>query len=121
MYLVTCRRPDVPYTIFYLSQFLAASSKFHLTAAKRLLRYLKSTKHLQLSFSRSDASEITLDGYSYSDYGNCLDSQHTISGNFFRLNNSTIYWRSMKQKSVVNSTCEAKYMGLTLATKQASG
>jgi hypothetical protein len=118
MYLVTCTRPDLAYPVSYLSQFLAAPSKSHLTAAKRLLRYIKGTKDLKLSFPRSDASEITLEGYSDSDYGNCLDTRQSISGNLFRLNNSTICWRSKKQKSVATSTCEAEYMALALATKQ---
>jgi hypothetical protein len=37
MYLVTCTRPDLAYPVSYLSQFLAAPSKSHLRAAKRLL------------------------------------------------------------------------------------
>jgi hypothetical protein len=61
---------------------------------------------------------MTLEGYSDSDYGNCLDTRQSISGNLFRLNNSTICWRSKKQKSVATSTCEAEYMALALATKQ---
>jgi hypothetical protein len=118
MYLVTCTRPDLAYPVSYLSQFLAAPSKSHLTAAKRLLQYIKGTKDLKLSFPRSDTSEITRQGYSDSDYGNCLDTLQGISGNLFRLNNSTICWHSKKQKSVATSTCEAEYMALALATKQ---
>jgi hypothetical protein len=68
--------------------------------------------------SRSDASEIILEGYIDSDYGKCLDTRQSISGNLFRFNNSTIYWRSKKQKTVGTSTCEAEYMALALATKQ---
>jgi hypothetical protein len=118
MYLVTCTRPDLAYPVSYLSQFLAAPSKSHLAPAKRLLWYIKGTKDLKLSFPRSDASEITLDGYSDSDYGNCLDNLQSISGNLFQLNNSTIFWRSKKKKSVATATCEAEYMALALATKQ---
>jgi hypothetical protein len=40
IYLLTCTRPDLTYPVFYLGQFLAAPSRFHLTAAKRLLRYI---------------------------------------------------------------------------------
>jgi hypothetical protein len=118
MYLVTCTRPDLAYLVSYLSQFLGAPSKSHLKAAKRLLRYIKGTKDLKLSFPGSNASKMTLEGYSESDYGNCLDTRQSISGNLFRLNNSTICWRSKKQKSVATYTCEAEYMGLVLATKQ---
>jgi hypothetical protein len=70
MYLVTCTRPDLAYPLSYLTQFLAAPSKSHLTAAKHRLQYITGTKDLKLSCPRSDASEITLEGYSDSDYGN---------------------------------------------------
>jgi hypothetical protein len=90
MYLVTYSRPDLAYPVSYLSQFLAAPSNSHLMAAKRLLRYIKRSKDLKLSFPRSDASEITLGGYSDSDYGNCLDTRQSISGNLCKVNNSTI-------------------------------
>jgi hypothetical protein len=116
MYLVTYTRPDLVYPIFYISQFLAALSKSHLSAVKHLLRYIKGTKDLILSFPCSDASEITLEGSSNSDYGNCQDTRENISGNLFRLNNLMIYWGSKKQKSVATSICVAEYMALILAT-----
>jgi hypothetical protein len=47
-----------------------------------------------------------------------LDTRQSISGKLFRVNISTICWRSKKQKSVATSTCEAEYMALALATKQ---
>jgi hypothetical protein len=87
-------------------------------AAKRLLRYIKGTKGLKLTFPRSDAFEITLEGYTDSDYGNCLDTRQRIFGNLLWLNNSTICWWSMKHQSVACSTCEHEYMALTLATNQ---
>jgi hypothetical protein len=118
MYLVTCTRPDLAYPVSYLSQCLAARSKAQSTAAKRLPWYIKGTKNLTLSFPRSDTLGITLDGYPDSDDGNCLDTWQSISGNLFRLNNSTICWRSKKQKSVATSTCEAEYTAIAFAMKQ---
>jgi hypothetical protein len=118
MDLVTYTRSDLADPVSSLSQCLAAPSKSHLTADKRLIWYSKGTKDLKLSIPHSDASEITLEGYSDSDNGKCLDTRASISGNLFRFNNSTIYWRSNKQKSVVTSTCEVEYMGLELATNQ---
>jgi hypothetical protein len=90
VYLVTCTRPDLAYPVSYPSQFLATSSKSHLTAANQLLRYIIGTNDLKLSFPRSDASEITLEGYSDSDYENCQDTRHSISGNLVQPNYSTI-------------------------------
>jgi hypothetical protein len=74
MYLVICIRLNLAYPVSYHSQFLAALSKSHLTAAKHLLQYINGTKDLKLSFPSSDASEITMEGYSDSDYGNYLDT-----------------------------------------------
>jgi hypothetical protein len=88
MYSVTYARPDLAYPVSYLSQFLAAPSKSHLMAAKCLLRYIKGTEDLKLSVPRSDALELTLEGYSDSDYGNYLDTRQSISGNLYGLNNS---------------------------------
>jgi hypothetical protein len=90
MYLITYTRPDLVYPISYLLQFLAASSKSHLIAAKLLLWYIKNTKDLKLSFPYSDALEIPLEGYSDSDYENYLDTTQSISDNLFWLNNLTI-------------------------------
>jgi hypothetical protein len=78
--LVTCTRPDLAYPIFYLSQFLAASSKSHLTANKCLLRYINDPKHLKLVLPRLAELAITLEGFSDSDYGNSLDTRQRISG-----------------------------------------
>jgi hypothetical protein len=88
MYLVTGTRPDLVYPVFYTLQLLPAQSKSHLTAGKYFLQYIIGTKDLQLSFPRSDASEMTLEGNSDSDYENCLDTRQSISGNLFPLNNS---------------------------------
>jgi hypothetical protein len=87
-------------------------------AANCRLRYNIDTKDLKLSFPRSDISEITLEGYSDSDYGNCLEPQQSISSNLFWVNNWTICWRSKKQKSVAISKYEAEYIALALAMKQ---
>jgi hypothetical protein len=90
MYFVPCTRPNLAYPVSYLLQFRAAPSKSHLTAAKGLLRYIKGTKDLKLTFPCSYASEITLERSSNSDYGNYLNNLQSISSNLFRLNNSTI-------------------------------
>jgi hypothetical protein len=90
MYLVPCPRPHRTYPIALLSQFLVAPSKSHLMAVQCLLQYITGTKDLKLSIPHSDASEINLEGYSDSDYGNCLDTWQIISNHLFRLNHSTI-------------------------------
>jgi hypothetical protein len=55
--------------------------------------------------------------FSDSDYVTCIDSRLIISGNLFKLGNSTISWRCQKQKSVFTSITEAKYVALSKAAQ----
>jgi hypothetical protein len=115
MYLVTATRPDLAYTITHLSQFNSNPSTAHMSAAKRVLRYLQKTKEKSLLFPFG--SDLKLSAYNDASYGNCYDTRRSFSGYLFRLGDSTISWRSRKQRSVATSTCEAEYMALAMTTK----
>jgi hypothetical protein len=115
MYLVTGTRPDLAYTITHLSQFNTNPSDTHFTAAKRVLRYLQGTKEFALFYPWN--SPLKLTGYTDASYGNDIDSRRSFSGYIFQLGDSTISWRSRKQRSVATSTCEAEYMALAMTTK----
>ncbi|KAI1006118.1 hypothetical protein K3495_g2103 [Podosphaera aphanis] len=114
MYIVSGTRPDLAYTTSHLSQFSSDPSVTHLCATKRVLRYLKGTKDLKLSYYLG--SPLVLSGYCDASYGNCLDTRRSFSGYLFQLNSRTFSWKSRKQRTVAHSTCEAEYMAL--ATKQ---
>ena len=115
MYLVSGTRPDLAYTITHLSQFGSDPTKTHLSAAKRVLRYLKGTRDLKLTYELH--TPLILNGYCDASYGNCLETRRSFSGYIFKLGNSTVSWRSRKQRSVALSTCEAEYMALSFASK----
>ena len=50
MYFVVGTRPDIAFAVATLSKFNSKPSKIHYTAAKRVLRYLKQTKTLALTY-----------------------------------------------------------------------
>jgi hypothetical protein len=83
IYLVTKTSPDVTYLVFILSEFLGALSNSHVMDTKCIQRYIKDTKNLKLSISCSNVLEIAFNGYSDSDYENCLDAWQSILGIFF--------------------------------------
>ena len=116
MYIVTGTRPDLAYTVTHLSQYNSDPSSTHLGAAKRVLRYLKGTRDLKLTYKFQ--SPLVLNGFCDASYGNCLDTRRSYAGYLFQLGNSTFSWRSRKQRTVAHSTCEAEYMAISLATKQ---
>ena len=117
LYVAIATRPDISQAVRVLSKFCASPTEAHLTAAKRVLRYLKGTENLSLRFKKS-VSE-TFIGYSDADWAGDLDDRHSTSGNLFILANGTISWMSKKQATVALSTAESEYVALSQATQEA--
>ena len=112
----TCR-PDIATATNILAQFSAKHNKTHLTAAKRVLRYLKRTAGDKLIFNKiQDAADIV--GYADANWTNEQDGK-SRSGVLFKLYGNTIYWRSNKQDTISLSSAEAELVALTDAAKEA--
>lgn len=60
MWLAIASRPDIAYAASVLGQFNANPNEQHLTSAKRVLRYLKSTAHTELKLGMQN--DIVLAG-----------------------------------------------------------
>ena len=116
MYLAVGTRPDIAYSVNYLSQFNTCHQKEHWTAAKRILRYLRGTLDLGLMFEKT---EKPLKGFVDADWGGCLTDRKSYTGYIYILANSAISWEAKKQCSVALSSTEAEYMSLSQATKEA--
>lgn len=116
MYLATCTRPDIAHVVSYLSKFNDCFSTDHWLAAKRVLRYLKGTCDVGLSFRRSTDPLI---GFADADWANCVDDRKSYTGYAFILGGCPISWESRKQKTTALSSMEAEYMALSEATKEA--
>jgi hypothetical protein len=115
MYAVTGTRPDLAYAVTHLSQFNSSPTLVHLQAAKRVLRYLKGTRSLKLTYRYGN--DLYLEGFCDASYGNCLDTRRSFWGYLFQLGEATISWRSRRQRSVATSTTEAEYMALSMTSK----
>ena len=70
----------------------------HLTAAKRILRYLKGTAYLGLSYKK--CADGNLIGYSDADWAGDVNDRHFTSGNVFLLAKGGVSWLSKKQATV---------------------
>lgn len=111
-------RPDISWIVSKLSQFLDNPSPSHVTAAKRVLRYLKGTLEYSLMFSPTDG-ELT--GFCDADWAGDCDDRRSTTGYIFTLgtaNSAPISWKSRKQSTVALSSTEAEYMSLSDATKE---
>jgi hypothetical protein len=115
MYAVTGTRPDLAYSVTHLSQFSSSPTSTHLQAAKRVLRFLKKTRDVKLTYKLGQP--LVLEGFSDASYGNCLDTRRSFWGYLFQLGGATISWRSRRQRSVATSTAEAEYMAVSMTSK----
>ena len=113
---LTLTRPDLIYSVSYLSRFMSKPYSDHMTAAKRILRYVKGTKDYGLIY-KSD-KECELIGYCDSDYGRDLDDRKSTSGLIFFYGSKLIAWNCCKQKVIALSSCEAEYISSTMAVCQ---
>ena len=58
-------------------------------------------------------------GYSDASYAQDKDDRKSTGGYTFLMNGGAISWKSSKQKSVAMSSCEAEYVALSEAAKEA--
>ncbi|KAG7570069.1 Glycosyltransferase 61 [Arabidopsis thaliana x Arabidopsis arenosa] len=111
-------RPDLSYCVGVLSRYMQSPRESHAIAMKQVLRYLKGTTTLGISFCRS--KEVPkLIGYSDSSHNVDPDDGKSTMGHIFYLGKSPISWCSQKQSVVALSSCEAEFMAGTEAAKQA--
>jgi len=108
-------RPDIMCAVGQLSQFLNNPSSKHMSAAKRVLRYLQGTSMLGITYH---PPPLRLQGYSDADWAGDMDTRRSTTGYIVMLNNGAIAWKSRRQPTVALSTMEAEYMALTNATKE---
>ena len=93
-YMVSGTRPDIVYAVNAVAKFSSDPSEAHLTAAKRILKYLKGTMNLALTFVKTPDDEVV--GYSDADWASDQDSRRSTSGNVFVLSSGVITWSSRR-------------------------
>eukprot|EP00961_Rhodomonas_salina_P282076 3811537-Rhodomonas_salina.1 len=88
----------------------------HILTAKRILQYLKGTKHLKLTYHcQTDGSGNVLVLYTDSDHAGYPDTRHSVSGYMLLLNWAAISWQSVRQQVTALSTAEAEYYAASVA------
>ena len=80
LYLARGTRPDIAYSVSFLSRFVANPGKAHWQAVKHLFRYLQGTKDLKLVYrgNQFDAKAI-FRAFTDSAHGDSIDTGRSAS------------------------------------------
>jgi len=127
MYAALGSRPDIAFSVTALSRYNVQPLEMNAMAAKRLLRYLKTTAGFQIHY-RQLANPITTIGYTDSDWAGNLTTQKSVDGCVFGLGNvnvnnelvisGLIHWQAKSQSIVALSTLEAEYITCSQAIRE---
>nr|GEY67567.1 hypothetical protein [Tanacetum cinerariifolium] len=105
MYL-TASRPDIMHATCYCARYQGKPTEKHLTAFKRIFRYLKDTIHMGIWYPKDTGFELT--AFSDSNHMGCLDSRKSTSGGIqFLGGDKLVSWSSKKQDYTSMSSAEA--------------
>nr|GEX69742.1 ribonuclease H-like domain-containing protein [Tanacetum cinerariifolium] len=114
---LTTSRPDIMHATCYCARYQAQPTEKHLTAVKRIFRYLKDTIHMGLWYPKDTGFELT--AFSDSDHAGCLDSCKSTSGGIqFLGGDKLISWSSKKHDYTLMSFAEAEYVSLSACCAQ---
>lgn len=116
MYLATHSRPDISYAVIFLSRSQSKPSDTHWMYLKGILRYLKGTSSLCLTFSRIECDILV--SFCDADFAGDLEDRRSTTGYVFKVHGSPVSWCSRKQTTVALSTTEAEYVALSAAVSE---
>ena len=106
LYLTTSR-PDIAFSVGVCARYQATLKESHLTAMKRIIRYVNGTPDYGLYSKDSNACLV---GYSDVDWAGSVDDQKSTSSGYFYLGNNLVSWMSKKQNSMSLFTAKEEYI-----------
>jgi hypothetical protein len=115
MYAMVCTRPDIAHAVGVVSRFLSDPGREHWNAVKWIMRYLRGTSKLCLSFG---SGKPMLVGYTDSDMAGDVDTRKSTSGYLITFSGGAVSWQSRLQKCTALSTTEAELIAATEACKE---
>jgi len=105
---LTASRPDILFSACLWARFQSDPRESHLTAVKRIFRYLKGTTNLGLLYRKS--LDYKLVGFCDADILGDRMERKSTSGNCQFLGENLISWATKRQATIAMSTAEAEYI-----------
>jgi hypothetical protein len=120
LYAAISTRLDIAHAVNVGSRFMKTHGGKHWIAMKRVLRYLKGTAKLKLTFNCANVNNecVNVSAFSDADWGGDLDDRKSTTGYIVKVNGCAVNWMSKKQPTVALSSAEAEYMAMVNATQE---
>ena len=115
-YLINTQH-DITYSVNYVRRYMNKPSSQHMSAAKRILRYIKGTSSFRLRYERTKKN-YSIQGFSDSDFVGDSDYRKSTTSQSFFMGNFAITWTTVKQYVVMLSSYEAEYIATSAASCQ---
>ena len=116
MYLCTYTRPDISFSISFLSKYLHKPTKELLNLCIRVFRYLKFTKSYKLLYKRKE--NFNIKSYCDASFASDKTTMKGVSGFIILFNEFSIIWRSKRQEIVCLSSTESEILSLTVLVQE---
>ena len=112
-------RPDLAQAVGVLSRYCSNPGPTHVALVKQVLRYISGTLNRGLVFDGSTDTPNDIIGYTDSDFAGTKSGRKSTGGYVFLLAGAAISHSSKLQSIVALSTCEAEYIAMCEAGKEA--
>ncbi|KAM1502979.1 hypothetical protein COP2_028602 [Malus domestica] len=112
---LTFTRPDIAFSVHQVCQFMQEPMVSHFTAVKRILRYLKRTMKVGMSYFKGD---LNLTAYSDAYWAGDPNDRRSTTRFVVFLGSNPISWSSKKQQTVSRSSIGAEYRALSTTTTE---
>tara|TARA_R110002050_G_scaffold1058_1_gene7329 strand:+ start:131 stop:4354 length:4224 start_codon:yes stop_codon:yes gene_type:complete len=118
LYIAICTRPDVLFSVNFLSRYTSRYGTDHWKAGIRILRYLKGTAKMSIRYQAMTKNDERLFiEYVDSSHANEVDTRRSSAGHIAMFGGGPVMFRGTKAKCVSLSSCEAEFVAMTPASQ----
>lgn len=117
LYVCGKTRPDLCYSLSKASTVMSAPSKKHYDLLWHIFRYVYHTRNFTMTMKPDPTLDVTLMGFTDSDWARDISTRKSTSGYATKLNNVVISSASKSQTGVAHSSAEAELVAATATCK----
>ena len=117
MWPAVLTRPDISLAVGVISRYCGNPGPAHIKLVIQVFRYLAGSLDVGITYSADSPDHLI--GYTDSDWAGAVDGRRSTGAYVFMLAGGPISHQSKQQPVVALSSCEAEYMAVTEAGKEA--